>query len=199
MYKREVLLTYIKHFLIIQSLNSDLWLEQWTPCAGWLLTAFPPVDSWMHVLVGCNIGNENNGTFRCTRGGSFFFSFSFFFPFWQKGSDAVSDRARWIASEMIIIPVLRLLLLYFLFFLFVCGCILRSLCCAIITDGCMLGPTKRNPNLIVFRKGSDHHNPKKMLHLFIFVCLFFEIICTVKVSSLKKALLVCYSQLAVGL
>lgn len=52
-------------------------------------------------------------------------------------------------------------------FLFVCGCILRSLCCAIITDGCMLGPTKRNPNLIVFWKGSDHHNPKKMLHPFV--------------------------------
>lgn len=111
----------------------------------------------MHVLVGCNIGNENNGTFRCTRDGSFFFSFFFFFPslFGQKGSDAASDRARWICSEMIIIPVLRLLLLLFFFFFlpFACGCILRSLCCAIITDGCMLGPTKRNPNLIVFPEG----------------------------------------------
>lgn len=39
------------------------------------LDCISPVDSWMHVLVGCNIGNENNGTFRCTRDGSFFFSF----------------------------------------------------------------------------------------------------------------------------
>lgn len=59
----------------------------------------------------------------------------------------------------------------------------------------MLGPTKRNPNLIVFWKGFDHLNPKKMLHLFVF--FFFYYICTVKVYSLKKALLVCYSQLAV--
>lgn len=76
-------------------------------------------------------------------------------------------------------------------FLFLCGCILRSLCCAIITDGCMLGPTKRNPNLIVFWKGSDHHNPKNMLHL-----VLNNMHCE---SSLKKALLVWYPQLAVVL
>ena len=34
----------------------------------------------------------------------------------------------------------------------------------------MLGPAKRNPNLIVFWKGSDHRNPKEMLHL-VFVFL----------------------------
>lgn len=50
------------------------------------------------------------------------------------------------------------------------GCILRSLCCAIITDECMLGPAKRYPNGNVFWKGSDRHNPKKMLRPF--VCLF---------------------------
>lgn len=80
--------------------------------------------------------------------------------------------------EIIMIPVLRLLLLLFCLCV---GAFLRSLFCAIISDGCMLGPTKRNPNLIIFRKGSDHGNPKTMLHPF--VC-YFKIICTVKVSSL---------------
>lgn len=58
----------------------------------------------MHVLVGCNIENKNNGAFRCTQDG---------IVFWQKGSDAAGGQARWICSEMVIIPVLRLLLLLF--------------------------------------------------------------------------------------
>ncbi len=37
----------------------------------------------------------------------------FCFVFWQKGSDAASRQARWICSEMVLIPVLRLFLLLF--------------------------------------------------------------------------------------
>lgn len=80
-----------------------------------------------------------------------------------------ASKARWIYSEKIMILVFKIIIVTFLF---LCGCILRSLCCAIITDGCMLGPTKRNPNLIVFWKGSDHRNPKKMLHPLFFFSSF---------------------------
>lgn len=55
-----------------------------------------------------------------------------------------------------------------------CGCILRFLCCAIITDGCRLGPTERNPNGDIFWKGCDHQNPKKVLHPSVCLSVFFN-------------------------
>lgn len=131
-----VLLNYIKHFLIIQSLNSDRRLEQWTPCAGCFWLHFS-LAGWMHVLVCFTIMEHLNAPkMAAMQNGGF-------------GNDYSCFKINIIVS-----------------FLFLCGCSLRSVCCAIITDGCMLGPTKRNPNWIIFWEGSHHRRrPKKMLHL----------------------------------
>lgn len=51
----------------------------------------------------------------------------------------------------------------------------------------MFGPTKRNPNLIVFQEGSDCHNPKKMLHPQIII-ISVKLLCTVKVNGTVTSL-----------
>lgn len=154
-WKKEVLLTYVK--ALFNHSVFELWpLTGVMDTTRWRLsTAFPP---WMHVLVGCNIEKENNGCLEAPRR-----IFFFFFSGKKVMMQRASEQGGFVWDDynfcfMIIIVT----------FLFVCGCILRSLCCAIITDGCMLGPTKRYPNLIVFWKGSDHQSPKKMLHPFVF-------------------------------
>lgn len=93
-----VLLNYIKHFLIIQSLNSDRRLEQWTPCAGcfWLHIS---LAGWMHVLVCFTIMEHLNAPkMAAMQNGGF-------------GNDYSCFKINIIVS-----------------FLFLCGCSLRSVC-----------------------------------------------------------------------
>lgn len=141
--------------------------------------------------------------FRCTPDGSSFFTTPpcLFQKRCSEAKEQTSKRGRVMAlywndynSCFLIIIVT------FFLFLCVCGCILRSLCCAIITDECMLGPIKKYPNGNIFWKGCDHQNPKKVLHPS--VCLFSLIICTVKVCSSNRHYLFSYFifsyQLTVG-
>lgn len=134
----------------------------------------------MHVLVGCNIENDNNGCLGAPQTDLLFYQPPVCFK-----SDAARQKNKQASKWG---RVRRLcwndynscfLIIIVTFFVCVCGCILRSLCCAIITDECMLGPVKRYPNGNIFWKGWDHQNPKKVLH----PSLFSLIICTVKVCS----------------
>lgn len=73
----------------------------------------------MHVLVGCNIENENNGCLGAPQ------TDLLFFPICLKG-DAASKRTSkqgkgWVCAEMIIIPVLRFCYCYFFFFILCVG------------------------------------------------------------------------------